>query len=166
MPVTRSAPANLSPGPAVGAAPIARMPTVYVTRRAHFNAAHRLHNPAKSDAWNQTTFGKCNLPNWHGHNYVLEVTVAGPPDPDTAFVMDLVVLRDLIEAHIVEHVDHRNLNLDVDFLEGIMPSTENLCIAFWERLAPHIAAPATLYRIRLIETERNFADYYGDRPLL
>jgi 6-pyruvoyltetrahydropterin/6-carboxytetrahydropterin synthase len=138
------------------------MSTVFVTRRAHFNAAHRLHNPDRSDAWNQETFGKCNLPNWHGHNYVLEVTVAGPPDAATGFVVDLAWLRDLIAREIEDEVDHRNLNLDVPWLAGVMPSTENLCIAFWGRLAPHIAAPARLHRIRLFETERNFADYYGD----
>ncbi|HYE58637.1 MAG TPA: 6-carboxytetrahydropterin synthase [Rhodothermales bacterium] len=138
------------------------MPTVYVTRRAHFNAAHRLHNPAMPDAWNQETFGKCNLPNWHGHNYVLEVTVAGEPSPDTGFVIDLAYLRDLIKTHIEDEVDHRNLNLDVPWLAGVLPSTENLCIAFWQRLAPHIPAPARLHRIRLHETERNLADYYGD----
>lgn len=138
------------------------MPTVFVTRRAHFNAAHRLHNPDRSEDWNRETFGKCNLPNWHGHNYVLEVTVAGPPDADTGFVVDLAWLRDLIAREIEDEVDHRNLNLDVPWLAGVLPSTENLCIAFWGRLAPHVPAPARVHRIRLFETERNFADYYGD----
>ncbi len=137
------------------------MPTVYVTREAHFNAAHRLHNPARSDEWNRETFGLCNLPNFHGHNYVLEVTVKGTPDADTGYVIDLGVLKDLIETHIVSHVDHRNLNVDVDFLSGVMPSTENLVVAFWQRLAPHLP-DGSLHRIRLYETPRNSADYCGD----
>ncbi len=136
------------------------MATVYVTRRAQFNAAHRLHNAEHSEAWNEATFGACNNPNWHGHNYVLEVTVAGTPAADTGYVVDLVVLKQLIKTRVTNHVDHRNLNLDVDFLRGIMPSTENLAIAFWDRLAPHIPA-GRLYRVRLFETDRNFVEYYG-----
>lgn len=136
------------------------MPTVYVTRKVHFNAAHRLHNPARSDAWNAETFGLCNHPNWHGHNYVLEVTVAGEPDPDTGYVIDLGKLKALLEERILRHVDHRNLNLDVPFLEGIMPSTEHLCIVFWERISEHLPS-GRLHRIRLFETERNYAEYFG-----
>jgi 6-pyruvoyltetrahydropterin/6-carboxytetrahydropterin synthase len=136
------------------------MPTIYVTRKVHFNAAHRLHNPQHSDAWNTETYGPCNHPNWHGHNYVLEVTVAGEPDPETGYVIDLGALKALLEDRILRHVDHRNLNLDVPFLEGVIPSTENLCIAFWERIAEHLPS-GRLHRIRLFETERNFADYYG-----
>lgn len=137
------------------------MPTVYVTRRVHFNAAHRLHNPARSDEWNRETFGGCNHPNWHGHNYLLEVTVAGEPDPETGYVIDLSRLKAILEARILQHVDHRNLNLDVDFLDGIMPSTENLCIAFWQRIEGHLPG-GRLYRVRLYETERNFAEYFGE----
>ena len=136
------------------------MPTVYITRRARFNAAHRLHNPAKSVAWNQATFGACNNANWHGHNYLLEVTVAGTPASDTGYVLDLALLKTIMDEHIVRHVDHRNLNLDVAFLNGVLPSTENLVIAFWNRLAPHIPA-GRLHCVRLFETERNYAEYLG-----
>lgn len=136
------------------------MPTVYVTRRAHFNAAHRLHNPAKSQAWNESVFGACNHPHWHGHNYVLEVTVAGCPEEDTGYVIDLGILKQIIHEHVVKHVDHRNLNLDVPFLEGTLPSTENLVIAFWNVLEPHITA-GRLHRVRLFETDRNYAEYFG-----
>ena len=138
------------------------MPTVYVTREAHFNAAHRLHNPAKSEAWNETTFGPCNNPNWHGHNYVMHVTVKGEPDPETGYVVDLGLLKAIVHEHVVDHVDHRNLNVDVDFLQGIMPSSENLAVVFWNRIAPHVPS-GELHRLRLYETPRNFVDYYGER---
>ena len=137
------------------------MPQVYVTRKAHFNAAHRLHNPAKSDEWNRKTFGKCNNPNWHGHNYVMEVTVVGEPDPDTGYVIDLSELKQLMETHVIDKVDHANLNLDVDFLQGIMPSTENFVVAIWNQLAPVLPA-GKLHCIRLYETERNMAEYRGE----
>jgi len=141
-------------------APVAAGPVV-VTRAVHFNAAHRLHNPARSAAWNRRVFGPCNHPNWHGHNYVLEISVLGPVDPETGYVIDLGHLSELGHREIVAPCDHRNLNLDVPFLRGVLPSTENLLIAFWERLAPHIAAPARLYRLRLRETERNSGEYFG-----
>ena len=131
-----------------------------VTRRVHFNAAHRLDNPRYDAAWNQRTFGVCNNPNWHGHNYLLEVSVRGVPDPDTGYVTDLGVLKHLLESEIVAHCDHRNLNLEVDFLRGVIPSTENLVIAFWNQIAPRLQS-GTLHRVRLYESERNFADYYG-----
>lgn len=137
------------------------MPTVYVTRKVHFNAAHRLHNPAKSEAWNAETFGLCNSPNWHGHNYVLEVTVAGEPDPDTGYVIDLGELKELLEARILRKVDHKNLNLDVDFMQGVLPSTENFIVAIWNELADAIPQ-GRLHCIRLYETERNFAEYRGE----
>ena len=137
------------------------MPTVYVTRKVHFNAAHRLHNPAKSDAWNRETFGKCNNPNWHGHNYVLEVTVVGEPDPDTGYVIDLGVLKGLVEEKIVDKVDHKNLNLEVDFLEGVLPSTENFIVAIWNELNEALPS-GRLHAVRLYETERNVAEYRGE----
>ncbi|HYE96976.1 MAG TPA: 6-carboxytetrahydropterin synthase [Rubricoccaceae bacterium] len=140
------------------------MPTVYVTRKVHFNAAHRLHNPDKSDEWNRETYGKCNSPNWHGHNYVLEVTVAGSPDPETGYVMDLAVLKRLLEEHVIEPLDHKNLNLDVDFLHGVMPSTENLALTIWNRIVDHIPEPAWLTEVRLQETENNSAVYRGEDP--
>lgn len=137
------------------------MPTVYVTRKVHFNAAHRLHNPEKSAAWNQETFGKCNSPNWHGHNYVLEVTVAGEPDPETGYVIDLGQLKRILEERIVEQVDHKNLNLDVPFLAGVLPSTENFVVAIWNELEGALPA-GRLHVVRLYETERNFAEYRGE----
>lgn len=139
------------------------MPTILVTRKVHFNAAHRLHNPDKSDAWNRETFGKCNSPNWHGHNYTLEVTVAGEPDPDTGYVIDLGVLKRIVEDRIVSHCDHANLNLDVDFLQGILPTSENLVVAFWNRLEDQLPT-GRLHAVRLYETERNVAEYRPEYP--
>jgi 6-pyruvoyltetrahydropterin/6-carboxytetrahydropterin synthase len=138
------------------------MPTVYVTRKIRFNAAHRLHNPERSDEWNRRTYGKCNNPNWHGHNYVLEVTVAGEPDAETGYVIDLADLKRVIEERVVDHVDHRNLNVDVDFLEGIIPSTENFAIAIWRQLEDHLPA-GRLHAVRLYETEHNMAEYRGEQ---
>ncbi|MGB0347598.1 MAG: 6-pyruvoyl trahydropterin synthase family protein [Balneolaceae bacterium] len=136
---------------------------VYVTRKAHFNAAHRLNNPSKSEEWNAQTFGKCNYPNWHGHNYVIEVTVAGKPDPDTGYVIDLGKLKKVMEEKILEPCDHRNLNMDVPFLKGIIPTSENLVIAFYDELkeaVEHVAAEGSkLYSVKLFETERNIAEY-------
>ena len=137
------------------------MAIVYVRRRVRFNAAHRLHNPIKSDAWNQETYGVCNSPNWHGHNYVLEVTVAGEPDPDSGYVMDLGVLKQILEEKIISKCDHKNLNLEVDFLQGIIPSSENLVIAFWKELE-HALPAGRLHLIRLYETENNVAEYRGE----
>jgi len=136
---------------------------VYVTRKSHFNAAHRLHNPAMSDDWNLKTFGKCNYPNWHGHNYVIEVTVAGSPDPTTGYLIDLGTLQGLIEQYIIEPCDHRNLNLDVPFLSGIIPTSENLVKAFYDRLKDPVeaacAAGGKLISVKLFETERNIAEF-------
>lgn len=137
------------------------MSTVYVTRKVHFNAAHRLHNPEKSDEWNEETFGPCNHPNWHGHNYVLKVTVAGEPDPETGYVVDLSDLKAVLHEQVVDRVDHKNLNLDVDFMDGIIPSTENFAIAIWNQLEDDIPA-GRLHCVRLYETERNYVEYYGD----
>ena len=135
---------------------------VHVTRQVHFNAAHRLHNPAKSAAWNRRTYGPCNNPRWHGHNYVLEVTVAGEPDPDTGYVIDLKALKDVIERRIVADCDHRNLNEEVAWLRGVIPTAENLAVAFWQRLADALPpGPGRLHRVRLFETPRNFVDYHG-----
>ncbi len=125
-----------------------------------FNAAHRIHNPALSDDENRRLFGKCNNPNWHGHNYRLEVSVRGPVDDRTGYVMDLGVLKQLVEEEFVDRVDHRNLNLDVDFMRGINPTAENIVIMCWRVLAPHVA-PATLTKLRLWETENNYVEYEG-----
>lgn len=135
------------------------MPTVYVTRRATFNAAHRLHNPDRSDEWNRDTFGKCNSPNWHGHNYVLEVTVAGEPAAETGYVIDLGLVKKAIQEQVLDQIDHRNLNVDVPWLQGVLPSTENLAIEIWRRLAPRLPG---LFEVRLRETDNNSAAYRGD----
>jgi 6-pyruvoyltetrahydropterin/6-carboxytetrahydropterin synthase len=136
------------------------MPTVRVTRRVHFSAAHRLHNPALSDDENRRVFGVCNNPNWHGHNYELEVTVEGQVDPVTGYVVDLAVLRDAAEE-VIRDLDHRNLNLDVPWLEGVLPSTENLVVAIWNRLAPRVPR-GRLAKLVLWETPRNMAEYTGE----
>ena len=135
--------------------------TVFITRQVHFNSAHRLHNPTKSLAWNQKQYGLCTNPHWHGHNYVLEVTVAGQPGAETGYVIDLGELKQILERAVVGPCDHKNLNSDVPFLRGLIPSTENLVIAFWNEIEPHLPPAATLHRVRLFETPRNFADYYG-----
>ena len=137
------------------------MPTVTVTRLLRFNAAHRVHNPALSDEENVRLFGKCNNPNWHGHNYTLEVSVRGPVDPRTGYVMDLGALKRLVGDLVVDEVDHRNMNIDVPFMQGIIPTTENIVVAIWRRLEPHVA-PARLVRLRLWETENNYVEYEGD----
>ena len=142
------------------AAPRVLKGTVFITRQVHFNSAHRLHNPTKSQKWNEKKYGLCTNPHWHGHNYVLEVTLRGRPDPETGYVMDLGELKRILNRAVVDKCDHRNLNDQVDFLRGINPSTENLVIAFWNEIEPHITA-GKLYRVRLYETPRNFAEYFG-----
>ena len=134
---------------------------VHITRQVHFNSAHRLYNPNRSLAWNQAKFGLCTNPHWHGHNYVLEVTVKGRPDPETGYIMDLSELKRVLHVAVVDKCDHRNLNDEVDFLRGTIPSTENLVIAFWREIAPHLPPRAKLHRVRLYETPRNFADFFG-----
>ena len=136
------------------------MPHVTVTRLVRFNAAHRVHNPELSDEENRRLFGKCNNPSFHGHNYTLEVSVAGEVDPRTGYVMDLAVLRDLVERDVVEQMDHRNMNVDVDFMRGVIPTSENIVVQFWRRIVP-LVAPATLVRLRLWETENNYVEYQG-----
>jgi len=138
---------------------------VYVSRQEHFNAAHKLSNPSWSKEKNQEVFGPCANENWHGHNFELIVTVKGDPDPDTGFVVDLKKLSTLIRKDVIEKVDHKNLNLDVDFMKGKMASTENLAIEIWRLLEPSIpklALRARLHSIRLFETPRNFVEYFGN----
>lgn len=136
------------------------MPLLTVTRRLTFNAAHRVHNPALSDAENAELFGKCNYPNGHGHNYVLEVSVTGEPDPVTGYVIDLGRVKTIVESEFVDHVDHRNLNLDVPFLTGTNPTSENIILACWRVIEPALR-PARLSRLRLWETENNHVEYDG-----
>ena len=138
---------------------------IYVTRKEHFNAAHRLYNPAWSDEKNQEVFGPCANNNWHGHNFELIVTVKGKPDPDTGFVIDLKVLGDIIKEKVVDKVDHKNLNLDVDFMAGKMASCEIFVTEIWKILAPaiqEVAPGAQLHYIKLVETPKNFVEYYGE----
>ena len=136
---------------------------LYVSRREHFNAAHKLYNPAWSPERNAEVFGPCANENWHGHNYEMIVTVKGQPDPDTGFVVDLKALSDLLRTHITEQVDHKNLNLDVPFLQGQLASTENLAVAFWQILERELATitVAKLHCIKIYETPRNAVEYFG-----
>ena len=141
-------------------APRALSGTVFIARQVHFNSAHRLHNPTKSQAWNTQQYGLCTNPHWHGHNYVLEVTLRGQPDPVTGYIVDLGELKRILHVAVVDKCDHRNLNTDVDFLRDVIPSTENLVIAFWHEIEPYIKA-GKLHCVRLYETPRNFAEFFG-----
>lgn len=135
---------------------------IYITRRERFSAAHKLFRPDWSAEQNEEVFGKCANEHWHGHNYDLYVTVKGEVNPDTGFVIDLKVLSDMIKTLVIEHVDHRNINLDTPFMKGQMASTENLCIAIWRELAGPIQSQgAILHYIKLQETENNYVEYYG-----
>jgi len=138
---------------------------VHVIRKEHFNAAHRLFNPNWSEEKNEEVFGPCANKNWHGHNFELIVTVKGTPDADTGFVYDLKQLGDLIKTEIIDKVDHKNLNLDVDFMLGKLCSCEILVMEFWKILAPKIEATsknARLHKIHLIETNKNSVEYFGE----
>lgn len=134
---------------------------VYVTRKAHFSAAHRLFNPTLSEADNEAIFDKCNNPNGHGHNYQIEVTVAGIPDPHTGYVIDLKKLAKLMDEAIIDKVDHRHLNYDVPELHGVIPTAENIAIVFWSLLEPHIR-DGRLHSIRVAESDNNYAEYRGE----
>jgi len=136
---------------------------VYLTRLEHFNAAHKLNNPAWNYEKNEEVFGKCANENWHGHNYDLLVTVKGEPDRGTGFVMDVKELGKIIREHIIEKIDHRNLNVDVDFMKGKMCSTENLALAIWQELKPNLPAGVELHGIKLYETPRIFVEYFGGK---
>ena len=139
---------------------MSKNPQVTVTRRLHFSAAHRVHNPAMSDDENRRTFGKCNNPNWHGHHCILDVCVKGGVDERTGYVIDLSHVKDIVTREVIDKVDHRNLNLEVDFLEGIIPTTENLVVAIWRVLEPAIK-PGRLTRLVLWETVNNYVEYDG-----
>lgn len=134
---------------------------VYVTRKAHFAAAHRLYNPAWSEEENYRVFGKCNNPNGHGHNYDLEVTVAGYPPNETGMVIDLKELAEIVDREVIERVDHKHLNLDVDFMKGVIPTAENIAMAFWKILESRIPH-GKLYSIKLYESENNMVEYRGE----
>jgi 6-pyruvoyltetrahydropterin/6-carboxytetrahydropterin synthase len=135
---------------------------VYLTRLEHFNAAHKLYNPEWSREKNEEVFGKCANENWHGHNYELYITVKGKPDPGTGFIFDVKQLSLLIKEHVTEKVDHRNLNMDVDFMKGKMCSTENLAIGIWNELKRNLPAGIQLHSIKLYETPRIYVEYFGE----
>ncbi|PZR22739.1 MAG: 6-pyruvoyl tetrahydrobiopterin synthase [Citrobacter freundii] len=135
---------------------------VYLTRVEHFNAAHKLYNPSWSLEKNEEVFGKCANENWHGHNYELYVTVKGVPDPETGFVFDVKRLSNIIREHVIEKVDHRNLNVDVDFMKDKMCSTENLAIEIWKQLSPQLPSGIRLHCIKLYETPRIYVEYFGE----
>ncbi len=136
---------------------------IYLTRKEHFNAAHKLYNPDWSKEKNEEVFGKCANANWHGHNFNIYVTVKGTPHPETGFVMDLKELSRLIKLHVVEELDHKNINMDVPWMKGLMASTENIAIEVWKRLSPEIEKHnCKLHSIKLYETENNFVEYFGE----
>jgi 6-pyruvoyltetrahydropterin/6-carboxytetrahydropterin synthase len=130
-----------------------------VSVKVYFEAAHRLHNPNRSDDWNRTVFGKCNNLHGHGHNYVLEVVVEGEVDPDSGYLIDMKRLKEILHREVVDDVDHRHLNLEVAWLEGIIPSAENLARVFFERVAPQLPEGVRLTELTVHETERNSASY-------
>ena len=136
---------------------------VYLTRVEHFNAAHRLDNPGWTTEHNKEVFGKCNNENWHGHNYELHVTIKGEPNKETGFIFNAKTLGDLIKDVIVEKVDHRNLNLDVDFMKGKFTSAENFAMGIWNEIKPHIdnVGGAQLHCIKLVETPKIYVEYFG-----
>ena len=140
------------------------MKTIYITRRETFNAAHKLYQPNWTEEENNLVFGKCANKNCHGHNFTLFVTVKGVPNKETGFVMNLKKLSEIINTQVIESLDHKNLNLDVSYLTGIMASTENLAIAIWDQLANEIEKNGgELAKIKLIETENNFVEYFGGK---
>jgi 6-pyruvoyltetrahydropterin/6-carboxytetrahydropterin synthase len=135
---------------------------VYLTRLEHFNAAHKLYNPNWSQEKNEAMFGKCANENWHGHNYDLFVTIKGQVNEDTGFLFDVKKLSELIKIYVLEKLDHKNLNMDVDFMQGKMCSTENLAKAIWQQLQPHLPTEVKLHCIKLYETPRIYVEYFGE----
>lgn len=135
---------------------------VYLTRLEHFNAAHKLYNPAWSKEKNDTVFGICANENWHGHNFDLFVTIKGKVNEDTGFLFDVKKLSDLMKIHVIEKLDHKNLNMDVDFMRDKMCSTENLAVGIWQQLVPHLPEGVILHCVKLYETPRIYVEYYGE----
>ena len=133
---------------------------VYITRKESFSAAHKLARPDWSVEKNEDVFGKCSNPNWHGHNYQLWVTVKGEVNPETGFVANLAEISVLLKKYVLDKVDHKNLNIDTDFMKGLNPTSENIVIAIWKQLEDKIPA-GKLYSIKLYETENNFVEYFG-----
>ena len=135
---------------------------VYLTRKEHFNAAHKLYNPAWTQEKNVEVFGKCANENWHGHNFDVYVTIKGSPDPETGFLFDVKKLSMIIKEHVIEPLDHKNLNMDVPFMAGKICSTENLVYEIWQQLLPHIPAGVKLHCVKLCETPRIYVEYFGE----
>ncbi len=135
---------------------------VYITRIEHFNAAHKLFNPGWSKEKNEEVFGKCANENWHGHNFELHITLKGDPNPDTGFVFDVKKLSIIVRDHVIEKLDHKNLNEDVDFMKGKICSIENLIIGIWGQLIPHLPPEVSLHGLKLYETPRIFTEYFGN----
>jgi 6-pyruvoyltetrahydropterin/6-carboxytetrahydropterin synthase len=135
---------------------------VYLTRIEHFNAAHRLFNPDWTTEKNEHVFGKCANTNWHGHNFELYVTVKGLPDPETGFIFDAKKLSLVIKERVIEKLDHRNLNLDVDFMQGKLCSIENLVMGIWQELLPGLPDRVQLHCVKLVETPKIYIEYYGE----
>ena len=135
---------------------------VYITRIEHFNAAHKLYNPAWDAAHNEAVFGKCANENWHGHNFELYVTVKGEPDIETGFIFDAKKLSVIIKEHVTDVLDHKNLNVDVEFMKGKICSIENLIIGIWGQLKNHLPGSTQLHALKLYETPRIFVEYFGE----
>ena len=135
---------------------------MYLTRREHFNAAHKLYNPDWSREQNDVVFGKCANENWHGHNFELFVTVKGSPSTETGFVVDAKLLSKIIKTYVIDLLDHQNLNMDVDFMRGKICSIENLVYGIWHQLHPNMPAGVSLHKIQLVETPRIFVEYFGE----
>jgi 6-pyruvoyltetrahydropterin/6-carboxytetrahydropterin synthase len=135
---------------------------IYLTRLEHFNAAHRLYNPQWTRQQNDDVYGKCANDNWHGHNYELYVTVKGIADPNTGFLFDVKKLSTIIKDRVIEKIDHKNLNMDVDFLQGQICSTENLTVAIWQQLKPYMPQNVQLHCVKLYETPRIYVEYFGE----
>ncbi len=135
---------------------------MYLTRREHFNAAHKLYNPNWSREQNDVVFGKCANENWHGHNFELFVTVKGSPSTETGFVVDAKLLSKIINTYVIDLLDHQNLNMDVDFMKGKICSIENLVYGIWHQLHPNMPAGVSLHKIKLVETPRIFVEYFGE----
>ena len=136
---------------------------VYITRIEHFNAAHKLYNPKWTKEENQVVFGKCANENWHGHNFELHVTLAGSPNPETGFVFDVKKLSIIIKEHVTEKLDHKNLNVEVDFMADKICSIENLVIGIWNQLSPQLPAEVKLHALKLYETPRIYVEYFGGK---
>lgn len=135
---------------------------IFLTRHEHFNAAHKLYNPSWTEEKNNEVFGKCANANWHGHNYELMVTIKGEVDKETGFLMDAKKLSEILQLYVCDKLDHRNLNMDVDFMHGKLASTENLAMAIWGQIEPQLPTNVKLHCVKLYETPRICVEYFGN----